>query len=141
MTTKATKTTKTTKVSDKVAKGKRRILIVEDDEFIMYVYEEKFPRDMYEVVFAKDGEEANAYLDKEQFNLVLLDVMMPKINGWEVLNYIRKEKKDTVPVIMISNLAQDSDRDKAKQLGATEYFVKSDMGINDLMEKVLAYVK
>lgn len=121
-------------------KKKKKILIVEDDEFILYVYEEKFSQYTYDVLFAHDGEEAIAKLNQEKFDLVLLDIMMPKINGWEVLTYIRQTKKLKMPVIILSNLAQESDRDKAKKLGASAYFVKSDMGINDLITQALSYL-
>ena len=76
-----------------MAKKNKRILIMEDDEFFSEIYADSFPNDDYEIVLAKDGEEGIALLDKSDFDLIVLDIMMPKVNGWEVLEYINKKKK------------------------------------------------
>ncbi len=122
-------------------KNKRKILIVEDEELILHLYEENIPKDKCDIVLSKDGLDAIGQIDKKNFDLILLDIMMPKMNGWDVLEYIRKKKKLKVPVIILSNLAQDSDKEKAKKLGATSYLVKSDIGFNDLMDKIISFLK
>ena len=104
-----------------------RILIVEDDVLLSRMYVTIFTSKSYEVDTAADGQEA---LDKARLNkptLILLDIMMPKLNGMEVLQKLKAdpELKD-VPVIILTNLAGDSDVQNALKLGAVRYIIKSE---------------
>ncbi|MBB3126047.1 DNA-binding response OmpR family regulator [Paenibacillus rhizosphaerae] len=100
----------------------KRILLVEDDREISQLIESHLKQENYEVFIALDGEEAESFIDKEVFDLVLLDLMLPKINGMDVLKRIRE--KSVVPVMIIS--ARGSDLDKALGLGfgADDYLSK-----------------
>ncbi|MBT6954828.1 MAG: response regulator, partial [Candidatus Jacksonbacteria bacterium] len=94
----------------------------------------------FEVSTASNGVEALEVLEKETFNLVLLDLVMPKKDGFEVLTEL-KEKKNTTPVIVSSNLGQEEDFKKAEELGAVDYLIKSDSTLSQIIEKVKATIK
>ncbi|CAM3570288.1 MULTISPECIES: response regulator transcription factor [Paenibacillus] len=100
----------------------KRILLIEDDREISQLIESHLKQESYEVLIAMDGEEAESCIDKEEFDLVLLDLMLPKVNGMDVLKRIRE--KSVVPVVIIS--AKGSDLDKALGLGfgADDYLSK-----------------
>lgn len=90
----------------------------------------------FETKVVNDGQAAWEAIKKEKFDLILLDLMMPKMDGFEVLKSL-KEKKDNTPVIIASNLGQEDDAQKAKSLGAKWYFVKSDTSINKIVDYVV----
>jgi len=87
----------------------KRILLVEDDKDISQLIESHLKQENYEVLIALDGEEAESFIDQEEFDLVLLDLMLPKVSGMEVLKRIRE--RSVVPILIIS--AKGSDLDKA----------------------------
>ncbi|MEK7157138.1 MAG: response regulator [Patescibacteria group bacterium] len=119
------------------------VLIVEDDVFINKAYEAKFKSEDVRVIFALDGEEALATL-KESANLpmlVLLDLMLPKKNGFEVLEEIKADARTKkIPVVILTNLGQESDAKRALDLGAAEYMVRADTKIADIVEKAKSYL-
>ena len=119
------------------------VLIVEDDVFINKAYEAKFKSEDVRVIFALDGEEALATL-KESANLpmlVLLDLMLPKKNGFEVLEEIKADARmKKIPVVILTNLGQESDAKRALDLGAAEYMVRADTKIADIVEKAKSYL-
>ena len=119
-----------------------KILIAEDDKFLRHVYEIKLPQEGFEVVTAVDGGEALEKLRQEKFNIVLLDVVMPKKNGFEVLQEMKTNSKNkNTPVIILSNLGQVDDIEKGRELGAIDYLVKSNMPINEVVKKIREYLK
>ena len=113
-----------------------KVLLVEDDVALRDIYSARFTAESYEVVTASDGEMALTQAVKEKPDLIILDVMMPKISGFDVLDILRAtaETKDT-KVIMMTALSQTSDVDKGKSLGADEYLVKSEVTLTDVIEK------
>ena len=119
---------------------KKRILIVEDEKPMGHALELKLESEGFEVSTASNGVEALEVLEKETFNLVLLDLVMPKKDGFEVLTEL-KEKKNTTPVIVSSNLGQEEDFKKAEKLGAVDYLIKSDSTLAEVVEKVKATIK
>lgn len=123
--------------------AKNKILIVEDDKFLVRVYQLKFEKEGFLVRVATDGKEAIDFLEKGDIpNIILLDLMLPIINGFEILSVIKnKEKWKNIPVLILSNLGQDQDIEKGKQLGADEYIIKSNTKINDIIDKVKKYLK
>lgn len=121
--------------------SKKKVLVVEDDQFLVKAYEIKLKKEGIEVWVARDGNEAISFLEREKPNIVLLDLMLPGINGFDVLLAIRKnEKWKDVPVIILSNLGQDQDMQRGKELGASEYLVKANTKISDIVEKVKKYL-
>ena len=115
------------------------LFMAEDDPLMSRMYERAFRLAGDELIMAHDGEEALAMLQKaeEKPAVILLDVMMPKINGFDVLRKIKEDEKlKSIPVIMLTNLAGDSDAEKALSLGAVLYLVKSQYNPKDIVAKV-----
>src|SRR3989344_6448058 len=117
-------------------KGKK-ILIIEDDTFLSSLIKARLERDGYLVIQAFDGEEGLQVVKKERPDAVILDLIMPKVSGFEVMEYLSMNVDfSQIPVIVLSNLAQDSDVQKAKLLGAKGFFVKIRISIDDLAAKM-----
>ena len=117
------------------------ILLIEDDHFLSSLLKARLEKEEFTVMQAFDGEEAVHMLKETIPSLIVLDLIMPKVTGFEVLQMISiTPQLDKVPVIVLSNLAQDSDVEKVRQLGAVGYFVKVKMSIDDLVEKIKSLV-
>ena len=116
----------------------KKVLLVEDDPFLSQLLGTRMQRAGLEVDKAMDGEEAVNYLKSNKPDLILLDLILPKKSGFQVLEEMRADPllKDA-PVIIISNLSQDSDVAKGKELGAVEYYVKARTSIDDLVSRVV----
>lgn len=111
-----------------------KILLVEDDTNLSEIYQARMEAEGYTVVAASDGESALAVAAKERPDLIISDVMMPKISGFEMLDILRNTAglQDT-PVIMLTALGQADDRSRADQLGANKYLVKSQVTLEDIV--------
>ncbi|MDE2173650.1 MAG: response regulator [Patescibacteria group bacterium] len=115
----------------------KKVMIVEDDRFLSSLIKARLEKDGFTVLQAFDGAEAIERLKEEKPDLIILDLIMPKVTGFEVLQSISiTPGLEKVPVVILSNLAQDSDIEKARQLGAREYFVKVKISIDDLIGKI-----
>ena len=113
----------------------KKILIAEDDQPLAKALKLKLELSGFEATICNDGEQALNALTKNKYSLALLDLMMPKKDGFSVLADI-KEKKIKIPVIIISNLGQEGDIKKAKDLGAVGYLVKSNTPIAEIVNYV-----
>ena len=114
-----------------------RILLVEDDRILRRAGEVVLGKKGYEVVVAVDGEEALVKVREHKPDLILLDVMMPKLDGFEVLTRLKDDPATRdIPVIMLSNLSEASEIKKATDRGARAYLVKSSLRPEQLAEKV-----
>lgn len=117
--------------------AKKKILLVEDDEALAGVYLERMEAEGFEVRHVKNGEEALSNAIEFKPDLVLLDVMMPKISGFDVLDILRNTPDTTnVRVIMLTALSQPKDRERAEKLGVDDYLVKSQVVIADVIERI-----
>ena len=104
-----------------------KILIIEDDPLMQRMYQKAFAFDGYEVLVASDGVEGLETIRTEKPTLVLLDVMMPKMNGLEVLEKVKADPEiKNTPIIMLTNLAGSADAEKALSQGAVKYIIKSE---------------
>ncbi len=114
-----------------------KILLVEDDINLRDIYSARFGAEGYDIITASDGEEALAVAVKERPDLIVLDVMMPKISGFDVLDILRStpETKET-KVIMMTALSQESDRQRGETLGANKYLIKSQVTLEDVVNNV-----
>ena len=114
-----------------------KILLVEDDQSLREIYSIRLTAEGYEIVSAGDGEEALATAVREKPDLVLSDVMMPKISGFDMLDILRQtpETKD-IKVIMMTALSSEDQRERGNALGADRYLVKSQVGIEDVVNAV-----
>ncbi len=118
----------------------KKILIAEDERPIAKAIELKLKGAGYEAVVVNDGEAALRILEEQKFDLIMLDLVMPKKTGFDVLEDL-KEKGDKTPVIVTSNLSQEEDLKKSKELGVVDYFVKSDTPLVEIIQKVSNYLK
>lgn len=114
-----------------------KVLLVEDDVNLREVYATRLMAEGYDVVTASDGEEALAAAVKQKPDLIVLDVMMPKISGFDVLDILRStpETKDA-KIIMMTALSQQSDRERGERLGANKYLVKSQVTLEDVVNTI-----
>lgn len=111
-----------------------KILVAEDDKFLVSAYRIKLIKAGHEVKIALDGQEALDILKTFTPDVILLDLIMPVKDGFTVLEELKKNNEwKNIPVIVVSNLGQKEDIDRSMLLGATDYFVKSDMHINDVL--------
>lgn len=113
----------------------KKILIVEDERPIARALQLKLKNSGFEPESVFNGEGALALMQEKAFDLVLLDLMMPKVGGFAVLEELRK-RGDTTPVIIISNLNQPEDIKKAKEIGAVDFFIKSDTPLANIVDNV-----
>jgi two-component system alkaline phosphatase synthesis response regulator PhoP len=113
------------------------ILLTEDDKFISNALRVKLEKEGFNVSLTENGEEALTKLSENVYDLMLLDIVMPVKDGFETLETIRGNKiYDKLPVVMLSNLGQNSDVEKATKLGSNGFIVKSDTSLNDIVEKI-----
>jgi len=115
------------------------ILIVEDDPFLMKIMGNRLQEEGYFVDKSEDGEDAIKRIKEDGYSLVLLDLIMPKKTGFEVLKEL-KETGEKTPVLVFTNSAQDEDRKEVLSLGAKGYFVKSDIAMDELVEIVKKFI-
>ena len=116
-----------------------RILVVEDETFLVKIYSVKLKKEGFEVLIATDGEQAVQMANEVKPDIILLDLILPKMNGFEALEKMRAnpDLKKT-PVIVLSNLGQDEDIKRAEALGATDYLVKANFSIQEVIAKIRA---
>ena len=117
--------------------ARKKILLVEDDEVLASVYRARLEMEDFEVMEVHDGEQALTAALKYRPDLMILDAMMPKISGFDVLDILRNTPETmNLQIIMLIALSQESDRERAEKLGVDEYLVKSQVMISDVIEKV-----
>ena len=119
-----------------------KILIIEDDPLMSRMYEKIFKFEGYEVEMAADGEEGLGKIKTAKPTLVLLDIMMPKMNGLQVLEKVKADPETkAVPVVMLTNLAGQQDAEKALSMGAVKYIIKSEYEpkqVANMVKEILA---
>lgn len=115
----------------------KRILIVEDEKLISELLKKKLEKEGYEVELAGDGEEGLEKIREIRPDLILLDIVMPKKGGFEIMEEMKKEEEiKKIPVIVISNSGQPVELDRAKNLGAKDWLIKTEFDPQEVLEKV-----
>jgi len=115
----------------------RKILFVEDDDALANVYMTRLQAEGFDVKRVPNGEEALTATLQYRPDLILLDVMMPKVSGFDVLDILRNTPEvGNVKVVMLTALSQDSDKERASKLGVDDYLVKSQVVIADVVERI-----
>lgn len=118
------------------------ILIVEDENFLIRTLQDNLIAEGFAVDIAKDGEEAVKIIGKNKPDLILLDLLMPKKDGFYVLKELKKNPKwKSIPVIVLSNLGDDIEIKRAMKMGVDDYFIKSQHSIDEVIKKVKEYLK
>lgn len=119
------------------AKQSKKILLVEDDDSLANVYLARLEVEGFEVKRVPNGEDALAAAVEFKPDLVLLDVMMPKVSGFDVLDILRNTPETAnLKIVMLTALSQENDKARADQLGADDYLVKSQVVIADVVERI-----
>ena len=114
-----------------------KILIIEDDRFLSSLMKARLEKEGFSVTQAFNGEEAMGLLKKDQPDMIVLDLIMPRVSGFEFLENISVDPQiSKIPVMILSNLGQESDIQKVKRLGAVQYFVKVKTSIDELVNHV-----
>ena len=120
----------------------KNILLVEDDPFLIDIYTTKLKEAGFGVEVAKDGQAALKILSQKEPDLLLLDIVLPYIDGWEILREIRGEDRlKNLPVIILSNLGQKQEVKKGLELGATKYFIKAHYTPSEIVEEIEKVLK
>ena len=124
-------------LNSKSQSSTKRILIIEDDKFLRELIAQKLLKENFDISEAVDGEEGIKKVKEEKPDLVLLDLILPGIDGFEVLSRIKKDPVlASIPVIILSNLGQKGDVEKGLKLGAVDYLIKAHFTPGEIIEKV-----
>ncbi|MEI6280615.1 MAG: response regulator [bacterium] len=116
-------------------KNKKKILILEDEKSLARALELKFMKEGFDVKILHDGEEVPRVLEKEKFSLIISDLFMPKLNGFQVLE-LAKEIGINIPIVILTNISRAEDEKRAMSLGAKKFFIKTDVPLS----KIISYV-
>jgi DNA-binding response OmpR family regulator len=120
-----------------MAKEKKKILIIEDDEFVRKLYREQLQHEGFDFVEAINGVEGVEKARSEHPDLILLDLMLPKMNGFDALVEIKDDKTTkNIPIFVLSNLGQQSDMQIALALGTEDYLIKSDHRLSEVVKRI-----
>lgn len=120
-----------------MAENKLKVLLVEDESMIVDMYKMRLEGDGFEVLVTDKGSEAIEMAKKDKPDIILLDVILPETDGFSILQNLKSDSKTkNIPVMMLTNLGQESDKEKGGQLGAVEYFIKSQHTPADVLSAV-----
>ena len=120
---------------------KPKILLVEDDLFLIRAYQIKLENEGFELIIAKDATEGMEKVRNVHPDLVLLDIMLPRGSGFEILEVVKKDEAlQHIPVIILSNLGQQQDIDRGLTLGAVTYLIKTDVKLEDVVKTIKKYL-
>ena len=119
----------------------KKILLVEYEYLIVNLLEKKLVKEGYDVSVARNGEEGLSMMRKEKPDIVLLDIIMPKMGGFEVLEVMHEDDElKKIPVVIISNSGQPVELDRAKELGARDWLIKTEFDPQEVLEKVIKQI-
>lgn len=120
-----------------MAQQKIKILLIEDDPFLLNMYATKFELENFNVVVADDGEKGAKLAVEEHPDIILLDIILPKKDGFEVLEIIKAdEKAKNIPVILLTNLSQKNEIEKGMSMGANDFLIKAHFMPSEVVEKI-----
>jgi len=115
----------------------KKVLIIEDEQLIADLLQRKLQGQGYYAVVARDGEAGLAAIKKEKPDLVLLDILLPRMNGFEVLAEVKKDEEiKGTPIIIISNSGQAAEIDRAKEVGVEDWLIKTEFDPQEVVDKV-----
>ena len=125
-----------------MAEATVNVLLVEDDSFLANIYKTKFEMEKFKVILAENGEEGLDMAQKKKPDIILLDILMPKMDGFAVLEELKKNlgTKD-IPVILLTNLGQKDDVERGLEMGAVDYLIKAHTKPSETVQKVKSALK
>ncbi len=116
---------------------KTHVLLVEDDTFLSGIYQKKFEMEGFKVSLADNGEKALVEVKKKKPDIVMLDVLLPKLDGFAVLEKLKADSETkNIPVILLTNLGQKDDVEKGLQMGAVDYLIKAHFKPSEVVDKI-----
>jgi len=119
----------------------KKVLIIEDEEILLDLLQKKLIKEGYKVSTSRNGEEGLKTMKETKPDLILLDIVMPKMGGFEVMEEMRKDRElNKIPVIIISNSGQPVELDKAKKLGAKDWLIKAEFDPQEVIDKVVKQI-
>lgn len=121
-----------------------KILLVEDDQILARLYQTKFQKEGFDIQLAFDGQEGFDKFGSFEPDLVILDLIMPKVDGFTFLEKIKSDPvlaKRGTAIVVLSNLGQESDIKKAMEMGVKDFFIKADVSLSQMVEKARKYLK
>ena len=119
----------------------KKILIIEDEEILLNLLQKKLVNLGYQVLTARDGQQGLKVMRETTPDLILLDIIMPKMGGFEVMEEMQKDENlKKIPVIIISNSGQPVELDRAKKLGAKDWLIKIEFDPHEVVEKVIKQI-
>jgi len=125
-----------------MAKKKKTILIVEDDKYLTKAYSIKIKNAGFNVLLSGNGEDGLAMAKEKKPDLIVLDLLLPRVDGFEFLKQIKADDElKGIPVLTISVLGQKSDQERALALGAEAYFIKTEYKLEDIVDRIKEYLK
>ena|SRR3989344_3626491 len=118
-----------------------KILFIEDDPLLVKIYSTRLSADGFEVLSAENGEEGLQMAATQSPDLIVLDIMMPRLDGFSVLEKLRQsEKTKTTPILVYSNLGQEDEIARAKKMGATDFIIKANLSPTEMIAKIKEYL-
>ena len=122
--------------------SKRKILLIEDDELIVEIYTAQFKKAGFSIESASDGEKAFKKLKENKYDLLLLDIVLPNLTGFELLKRIKNNKEiNKAKILILSNLGQKTDVERAENLGAIKYLIKAHYTPSEVVQEVIEILK
>lgn len=119
----------------------KKILLIEDEKIMINLLEKKLTKEGYDISVARDGEEGLIKMRQSKPDLVLLDIVMPKMGGLEVMEEMVKDKElNKIPIIIISNSGQPVELDEAQRLGAKDWLIKTEFDPQEVLDKVIKQI-
>lgn len=119
----------------------KKILLIEDEEIMVDLLQKKLTKEGYKISIARDGEEGLRVAREVKPNLILLDIIMPKMSGFEVMEKIQEDNElKKIPLIIISNSGQPVELDRAQKLGAKDWLIKTEFDPREVFEKVIKQI-
>lgn len=119
----------------------KKILLIEDEQLMIELLERKLNQEGYEISVARDGVEGLEKMREEKPDLILLDIIMPKMGGFEVMEEINKDVElKKIPIIVISNSGQPVELDRAQRLGAKDWLIKTEFDPQEVLDKVIKQI-
>ncbi len=119
----------------------KKILLIEDEKIMINLLEKKLSQEGYEVTVSVNGEEGLKKMKEDKPDIILLDIIMPKMGGFEVMEEMNKDEQlKKIPVIIISNSGQPVELGKAKELGASDWLIKTEFDPQEVIEKVVKQI-
>lgn len=119
----------------------KKILLVEDDPFLIDIYSKKLTASGFKVMIAEDGAKAIRFLKEQKPDMVILDIVLPEIEGWDVLKKLKQDKKyKDLKIIILSNLGQKEEVAKGLKLGAIRYLIKAHYTPSQIVEEVKSLI-